>query len=116
MVVPWVLLTMLGYLQPYVILVKGILVRVKALEVAVISGTVICTIHRGILLMTKYDASTGLAFSGCLAALTADWFLFVAFELSLTACQAVVEVSVKRKHQRSCGGWGAAYHPVRDLI
>ena len=66
--------------------------------------------------MTKYDASTGQTFSGCLAALTADWFLFIAFELSLTAGQAVVEISVKRKHQLSRGGGRAAYHPVRDLI
>lgn len=85
--------TLLWYLQPHIILVKGVLVRVEALEVAVIAGTIVSTVHRGILLMTEHDASTGLTFSCCLAALTADWFLFVAFELSLTTGQAVGEVN-----------------------
>ena len=84
---------MLWYLQPHVILVKGVLVRIEALEVAVIPGAIVSTVHRGILLMSEHDASTGLTFSRCLATLAADWFLFVAFELSLTAGQAVAEVS-----------------------
>lgn len=43
--------------------------------------------------MTEHDTRTGLTFSCCLAALTADGFLFVTLELSLTTGQAVAGVS-----------------------
>ena len=99
---------MLWYLQPHIILVKGILVCVEAFEVALIAGAIVSTVHRGILLMTEYDASTGLTFSCCLAALTADWFLFVAFELSLTAGQAVTAVNARLGYE--CCLWGGGGH------
>lgn len=95
---------MLWYLQPHIILVKGILVCVEAFEVALIAGAIVSTVHRGILLMTEYDASTGLTFSCCLAALTAEWFLFVAFELSLTAGQAVTAVNARLGYECCLGG------------
>ena len=104
---------MLWYLQPHIIFVKGVLVRVEAFEIAVISGTVISPIHGCVLLMTEYNPSAGLTFSRCLAALTAYWFLLITFQLSMTAGQAISYISAN-----TSGLWGlnATYHPVRDLI
>lgn len=53
--------------------------------------------------MAEHDTSTGLTFSGCLVALTADRFLFVAFELSLTARQAVLLQESVANVRDTCG-------------
>lgn len=94
---------MLGYLQPYIIFVKGVLVCVEALQVAIIAGAIVSTVHRCILLMTEHDTSTGLTFSCCLVALSADRFLFVAFELSLTAGQAILLQESVANVRDACG-------------
>lgn len=53
--------------------------------------------------MAEHDTSTGLTFSGCLVALPADGFLFVAFELSLTARQAVLLQESVANVRETCG-------------
>jgi hypothetical protein len=79
------LCTCLGNLYPYVVLVECIFVCVEASEPSIPFIHLPLAIHRRILLMSKYNPITRLAFSRALSTLTAGRLCFVAFELSLPA-------------------------------
>lgn len=73
--------TILGHLDPYIVVVEGIPVRIEASQSRLVHGS--------ILLVPEHDPVARLAFSRSLSTLTADRLDFIALELSLAACLAV---------------------------
>lgn len=72
--------TVFRNIQPDAILVERVLVRIEPLQVSTTLGRLgQVLVHRGILLMAKYNALTGATFSAAFATLRALRFLLVAY-------------------------------------
>ena len=82
--------TLLGNVEPNGVPIKCVLIRVEAAErrIAFNTRTSPTGVHGGIMLVTKGDTSTGLAFAVAFSTLPAYRFMLIALELPLTASQA----------------------------
>ena len=81
--------TCLWDINPYIMFIEGISIRVKSAQLSISIVNLADSIHGSILLMPEHNPIAGLTIARTFSTLAADWLVFIALKLPGAAGLAV---------------------------